>query len=110
MKLIIAIVQDRDANKLMKSLIKENFKITKLASSGGFLKSGNTTLMIGIKEEYVDRVIAIIGDICKTREETLAAYSTTEATGIYVPYLSDSRVEVGGATIFTVDVEKYVKV
>lgn len=110
MKLIIAIVQDRDVNKLMKALIKENFKVTKLASSGGFLKSGNTTLMIGIKEEYVDRVIAIIRDICKTREETLAAYSTTEATGIYVPYLSDSRVEVGGATIFTVDVEKYVKV
>lgn len=110
MKLIIAIVKDRDVNKLMKALIKENFKVTKLSSSGGFLKSGNTTLMIGINEEYVDRVISIIGNVCKTREETLAAYSTTEATGIYMPYLSDSKVEVGGATIFTVDVERFVKI
>ncbi len=110
MKLIIAIVQDRDANKLMKALIKENFKMTKLASSGGFLKSGNTTLMIGVNEEYVDKVIAIIENTCKTREETLVSYSTTEATGIYMPYLSDSRVEVGGANIFTLDVEKYLKV
>ena len=51
MKLIIAIVQDEDASKLLSKLMKNGFSATKLATTGGFLKAGNTTLLLGIDEE-----------------------------------------------------------
>ncbi|MFL6516563.1 MAG: cyclic-di-AMP receptor, partial [Bacillus sp. (in: firmicutes)] len=50
MKLIIAVVQDQDSNRLSKALVDNNFRATKLASTGGFLKSGNTTFMIGTED------------------------------------------------------------
>jgi uncharacterized protein YaaQ len=51
MKLIIAIVHDDDAMELISSLTESGFSVTKLATTGGFLKAGNTTLLIGIEEE-----------------------------------------------------------
>ena len=53
MKLIIAIVQDEDSTDVIEALTEEDYRVTKLATTGGFLKSGNTTLMVGIEEEKV---------------------------------------------------------
>ncbi len=50
MKLIIAIVQDEDSSRLLTSLMNDGFGVTKLATTGGFLKAGNTTLMIGVED------------------------------------------------------------
>ena len=50
MKLIISIVQDEDASDVIEALTDENYRVTKLATTGGFLKSGNTTLMTGVEE------------------------------------------------------------
>lgn len=109
MKLIIAIVQDDDAGDLVEALTELEFRVTKLATTGGFLKSGNTTLMIGVEDEKVDEVISHIEEICKTREQIVAAPSPVAgSTGVYVPY--PVEVEVGGATIFVVDVDKFVKI
>lgn len=70
MKLVIAIVHDEDANKLVDKLNESHFRVTKLASTGGFLKSGNTTLLTGVeKEKKVDDVLALIREICNTRRE-----------------------------------------
>ena len=69
MKLIIAIVSNDDSASLMKELIKRKYFVTKLASSGGFLKKGNTTLMIGAKAEDVEAIIKIITDFSRTRNE-----------------------------------------
>ena len=68
MKLVIAIVQDDDAMDLIEELTDKNYRVTKLATTGGFLKSGNTTLMIGVEKEVVDKVINIIEDVCKKRK------------------------------------------
>lgn len=57
MKLVIAIVQDDDASDLIDEITEEGFRVTKLATTGGFLKAGNTTLMIGVEEKDVDRLI-----------------------------------------------------
>lgn len=65
MKLIIAIVQNEILNKLVKSLMASNYRTTKLSSTGGFLKSGNTTLLIGVEDEKLDEVIGIIEEECK---------------------------------------------
>ena len=109
MKLIIAIVQDDDASDLIDIITEEGFRVTKLATTGGFLKSGNTTLMIGVDEAKVDKVLAKIEEICKTREQVVTSPSPVAgSTGVYIPY--PVEVEVGGATIFVVDVDKFIKI
>ncbi|AKN33192.1 hypothetical protein Ccar_21125 [Clostridium carboxidivorans P7] len=109
MKLIIAIVQDDDSGDLVETLMESGFRVTKLATTGGFLKAGNTTLMIGVEEEKVDQVISQIEEICKTRQQIVSTPSPVAgSTGVYVPY--PVEVEVGGATIFVVDVDKFVKI
>lgn len=109
MKLIIAIVQDDDAHDLIDALTEAGFRVTKLATTGGFLKAGNTTLMIGVEKEKVDKVVASIEDVCKTRKQIVTSPSPVAgSTGVYVPY--PVEVEVGGATLFVVDVDKFVKI
>ncbi|MBS4535913.1 cyclic-di-AMP receptor [Clostridium sp. D2Q-14] len=109
MKLVFAIVQDEDAHKLVDKLMKDDFGVTKLASTGGFLRAGNTTLIIGTENERVDEAIDIIGEVAKTRTQVATAPPpTTWGQGVYMPY--PIEVEVGGATIFVVDVEKFEKV
>jgi Uncharacterized protein conserved in bacteria len=108
MKLVIAIVQDDDSADLIDIITEEGFRVTKLATTGGFLKSGNTTLMIGVDEDKVNKVLSMIEDVCKTREQVITSPSPVAgATGVYVPY--PIEVEVGGATIFVVDVDKFIK-
>ena len=53
MKLIVAVVQDQDSNRLSNALTKAKFRATKLASTGGFLRSGNTTFLIGTDDSLV---------------------------------------------------------
>lgn len=109
MKLIIAIVQDEDSGKLINVLTEASFRVTKLATTGGFLKAGNTTLIIGVEEELVDKVLSQIEEVCKRREQIVTAPTpVTGSTGLYVPY--PVEVEVGGATVFVVDVDKFVKI
>ena len=109
MKLIIAIVQDDDAGELIDILTDGGYRVTKLATTGGFLKSGNTTLMIGVEQEKVDVVLGMIEEVCKTRDQVVTSPSPVAgSTGVYVPY--PVEVEVGGATIFVVDVDKFIKI
>ena len=107
MKLILAIVSNDDASVLMKELVKEKFSVTKLASSGGLLRKGNTTLMIGSKDDDIDKVVDIITKFSKTRNE-LVPSSVISDIGI-IPS-TPLEVTVGGATIFIVDVEKFKKI
>jgi len=109
MKLIIAIVQDDDAGDLVGIINKAGFRVTKLATTGGFLRAGNTTLMIGVEKEKVDAVLSIIEETCKTREQIITSPSPVAgSTGVYVPY--PVEVQVGGATVFVVDVDKFLKI
>ncbi|MHB1392093.1 MAG: cyclic-di-AMP receptor [Clostridia bacterium] len=109
MKLVLAVVQDDDVDELMERLIKEKLSSTKLASTGGFLREGNTTLMIGVDKERVDSVITIIKDICKSRKQTFTTpIPPTGSAGVFIPYPID--VMVGGATIFVVDIDRFEKV
>lgn len=109
MKLIIAIVQDDDAGDLIDIITDAGYRVTKLATTGGFLKSGNTTLMIGVDEDKLDNVLSVIEEACKTRKQIVTSPSPVAgSTGVYVPY--PIEVEVGGATIFVVDVDKFLKI
>ncbi|HEY5561338.1 MAG TPA: cyclic-di-AMP receptor [Clostridiaceae bacterium] len=109
MKLIMAIVQDDDASELIDAITDAGFRVTKLATTGGFLKSGNTTLMIGVEDDKSETVLKVIEDTCRTRNQVVTSPSPVAgSTGIYVPY--PVEVEVGGATIFVVDVDKFIKI
>lgn len=108
MKLIICIVQDQDAGTLIDDLTEKEFRVTKLSSTGGFLKSGNTTLLIGVDENEVPSVIKVIEENCKTRELTTSLLTVTMPGDTYIPF--PLEVKVGGATVFILDVDKYIKI
>ena len=107
MKLIIAIVSNDDANKVSKGLIKENFFVTKLATTGGFLMSGNTTFLIGTNDEKVVEIIEIIERYSKTRSK-IVPNSIVSEFGMFSSM--PVEVKVGGATIFVMPVEQFIKV
>ncbi|WP_078556441.1 cyclic-di-AMP receptor [Bacillus alkalicellulosilyticus] len=106
MKLIIAVVQDKDSNRLSEALINTNFRATKLASTGGFLKAGNSTFLIGTEDDSVDEVLTIIKENCKSREQLVAPISPMGGNAdSYVPY--PVEVQIGGATVFVLPVEQF---
>ena len=78
MKLIMAIVSNDDTNFVIKALYKEKFQATKLATTGGFLSKGNTTLIVGCEDEDVNRVIDIIGSESKKRTEIVPSTASYE--------------------------------
>jgi len=105
MKLVVAIVNDDDAPIIIDSLREARFSVTKLASSGGFLRIGNTTLISGVEDDKVDELIKIIEKEGKSRTQ-LAPITPGFFKAVQVPI----EVNVGGATIFVLDVETFVKV
>lgn len=108
MKLVIAIVNDEDVHYLINDLTKNEFRVTKLATTGGFLKSGNTTLLIGVEDEKVDEAIKVIENNCRTRKQTVTSPTPISGTAeVFIPY--PMEIKVGGATVFVVDVDKYLK-
>ncbi|MEK3719548.1 cyclic-di-AMP receptor [Paenibacillus sp. FSL H8-0034] len=106
MKLVIAVVQDKDSNRLSNALIKEGFRATKLASTGGFLRAGNTTFMIGIEDERISDVMQVIKANCKVREQMVTPVSPMGGTtDSYIPF--PVEVQVGGAAVFVLPVERF---
>ena len=106
MKLIFAIVSNDDSSKVSKELTKNRFSVTKLATTGGFLMAGNTTFIIGTEDERVDEAIEIIGKHSKKRTQMVPS-SASYGVGMYTSFPVD--VQVGGATIFVMNVERFEK-
>ena len=106
MTLVFAIVSSDDSALVSSALTKERYSVTKLATTGGFLMSGNTTFLIGVDDEKVDNVIEIIGKHSKKRKQMVP--SATYGVGMYSSF--PVEVTVGGATIFVMDVDRFEKV
>jgi len=106
MKLIMAIVNNDDSSLVSGHLTEAGFFATKLATTGGFLKAGNTTFLIGTEDEKVEEVIALIKEFSRKRTQVIPAMSSL-TPGFYdsVPV----EVQVGGATIFVMDVGTFEK-
>lgn len=106
MKLIVAIINNDDCPSVLSELSAKGYGATKLSTSGGFLKAGNTTLLIGTDDEKVDDVIAIIGEFSSKRTQMVTPSPSFMAEG----FISRAvEVTVGGATVFVLDVEKFIK-
>ena len=106
MKMITAIISKKDTSEVCASLTEAGFYFTRMASTGGFLTGGNTTLLIGTEEERVQTAIEVIRRHCSRRTETLS--STVQlATPSNAP---PTEVTVGGATLFVSDVTQFEKI
>ncbi|MFD2923433.1 cyclic-di-AMP receptor [Halobacillus naozhouensis] len=106
MKMIIAVVQDKDSNRLNDALAENQFKTTKLSTTGGFLREGNTTFMIGCDDEQVDDALNIIKRNCSQRDQMVAPISPMGGNAdSYIP--KPVKVEVGGATVFILPVDSF---
>ena len=106
MKLIFAIVSSDDSSSVQGGLTKAGFSVTKLATTGGFLMAGNTTFIIGTEDERVDEAIEIIGKHSKKRTQMVPS-SASYGVGMYTSF--PVEVQVGGATIFVMNVERFEK-
>ena len=108
MKLVIGIVNSDDVNELLSEITKASFQATKLSTSGGFLKMGNVTVLVGVEDERVDEVIEIFKECCSRRHQLVSTTPPFFGEG----FISAAPVEItiGGATIFVVDVEKFMKI
>ena len=108
MKLIVAIVQDEDSSRLVNQLMMAGYSSTKLATTGGFLRAGNTTLLVGVDEDRFQGAIDVIEQVCKSRKQVAATpASMAGISGAYSPY--PIEVIVGGATVFVLSVDQFIK-
>lgn len=106
MKLCFCIVHNRDRNKLTEELVKAGFKFTVIGSTGGFLREGNTTLIVGLEESDYANFRQIVQDSCQTREQLVNVMGFEAAPpGAFVP--NPVKVPVGGAVVFVLDVDKF---
>lgn len=106
MKLLLAIVQDKDSTRLSNEFVDAGVRATKLSTTGGFLKSGNTTFIVGIEDERIQEVLDIIRETCQAREQFMTPpISLDVSMDTHMPY--PIEVQVGGATVFVMPVEQF---
>jgi uncharacterized protein YaaQ len=105
-KLVVSVIQDEDATPLMKALTAHEYGATKLASTGGFLLRGNTTLIVGVADDQLESVLEIIRTVCRRRRKLIPQPSTEIPSSVSLPI----EVEIGGAIIFVVDVDRFVRI
>ena len=108
MKLVIAVVQGEDATQTVQALSGAGISVTKMASSGGFLQQGNATLLIGVDDDKVDTAIELIRENCRERSQYMTPMPPMVEPGeFFMPY--PVEVQVGGATVFVIPVERFEK-
>jgi uncharacterized protein YaaQ len=102
-KLIAAVVQEQDEDLAMRALNELKVPVFQMTSSGGFLGRRNATLLIGVRGNNVEDVIRALQKSCRQRVEYLAV----PLEGSPLPMPTSVPVTVGGATVFTLPVERF---
>jgi uncharacterized protein YaaQ len=104
-KLVIAIIQDYDTDAFLKAISRQGLMATRIASAGGFLRTGNTTVFLGVEDDQVPLVKRLLVDHCRVREEQAVAEA--------LPFLDDADFEhisisrIGGGVAFVARVERF---
>lgn len=109
MKLVIAVISSRDVNALLNSLNRDEFGATLINSTGGFLRQGNATVFVGVEEERLQRLLTIISQTCRTRTRLMSPSIPAIESGEYLP-TGPVEVDIGGATLFVLSVERYERI
>ncbi len=108
MKLVVAVVQNDDAGALSDALRENNYASTVISTTGGFLREGNSTILVGVDGVRVDALLKLIRENCTTRTQYVNPVPPVMEPGEL--YLAQPvEVQVGGATVFVLDVERFEK-
>lgn len=107
MKLIVAIVQDYDVDRLLRSVTSAGLGATKISSTGGFLRTGNTTVIMGVDDHRVTTCIRLIEQTCRSRAEVQFDPVATEYAEWYGAGLHE--VTIGGAIVFQLHVDRFTQ-
>ncbi|MHB9133327.1 MAG: cyclic-di-AMP receptor [Armatimonadota bacterium] len=108
MKLVIAVLHGNDQRQTQDNLLEHGIQFTVVASTGGFLREGKVTLLIGIDADMVEQVIEVIRSSCHTREQVVnVMIPIVEPVGLDIP--NSVRVVVGGAILFVLEVARFEK-
>jgi len=106
MKLVLAIVHSDDAGGLVNKLVEKDYRATRINTAGGFLKESNATILVGVEDTQVEDVLAIVRNSCQSRTQYVNPMPPIMEPGeFYMPY--PVEVQVGGATVFVLDVARY---
>jgi uncharacterized protein YaaQ len=105
MKLIISIVHRDDADRLLDALVEKGYRATKISTTGGFLRAGNATILVGVEEQKVPGILSLIATNCQTRTELMTPLPSMIGTEPLLP--EPVEVVVGGATVFILNVEQF---
>ncbi|MCL1848227.1 MAG: cyclic-di-AMP receptor [Clostridiales bacterium] len=108
MKMVIAIIQDEDRHTLSDLLVENGFRATQLTSSGSFLRSGNTTMMIGVEERRLDELLDVIKSSCRDRQPVNPS-SSHLLNFVHASTDLSAEITTGGATIFVIDMERFIR-
>jgi uncharacterized protein YaaQ len=106
MKMVVAIVHNEDAGALVEALLDKEFRATRVSSSGGFLKQSNATIFLGVEDADIEEVMSIVRANCTSRTQVVNPMPPIMEPGeFFMPY--PLEVEVGGATVFVVPVDRF---
>lgn len=107
MLLLLVVVQTTDAPDLTDALLQHGLRVTRIGSTGGWLGVGNVALMMGIEDDRYDDVMEAVAKTCHTRQEFMSTAAMVDPT---LGYATMVEVEVGGAVVFGVPVERFVRI
>ena len=107
MNLIVAIIQDYDTDRLLRAITAAGFSATRIASTGGFLRTGNTTVFMGVAAGEVARCLRLISESCRGRVQRLSDEDLAGVAEWASPGIADVRI--GGAVVFVLRVERFVR-
>ncbi len=106
MKMVMSIVNGDDAEQLTTTLTDAGHHATNISTTGGFLRQGNTTILVGVQDEDVPQVLQLIRDNCHIRTQLVSPLSPVMEPGeMYAP--APVEIQVGGATVFVFDVAHF---
>jgi uncharacterized protein YaaQ len=108
-KLVVAVVHNEDARVLINALLTHQYRATWLHSSGGFLKQSNATILVGIEDDKVDDIVTLVHENCHSRKQVVSPIPPIMEPGeFFLPY--PLEVEVGGAVVFVLPVDRFERI
>ena len=105
--LMLAIIQSQDAEPATRALTQAGLRVTRVGSVGGFLRTENATLLLGLKRDEMPRAIQQLAEHC--HERTTFVNAIAEAASWHAGYIAPIEITVGGATVFTLPVEHFAR-
>jgi len=108
MKMVVAIVQAYDTDRLLRSVTSAGFRVTRMQSTGGFLRSGNSTVLMGVEDDRVQECLQLISSSSRARLENLP--DELEAQAYELTGADVASVAVGGAVVFVLPISRFERI